>query len=105
MNPPAQDWSEVCEHVITVQYTPVLQKLKESRPLESLVTDDFFREWITLRKYHCQTGGLSRLSMTAFTMMHNGIAPERLADFLSSVGSGSKFSKAFACLSSSRHGV
>ena len=37
-----KDWSEVCEHVITVQYTPVLQKLKESRPLESLVTDDSF---------------------------------------------------------------
>lgn len=39
---PPQDWSEVCDHVITVQYTPVLQKLKESRPLESLVTDEFF---------------------------------------------------------------
>jgi len=27
-----RDWSEVCEHVITVQYTPVLQKLKEVLP-------------------------------------------------------------------------
>ena len=37
-NPP-KDWSELCEHVVSVQYTPILQKLKESQ-LEKLT---FFR--------------------------------------------------------------